>query len=462
MDPNTRDELEWDIKQRGELLLQEIFGPEPKPRSPYRRATSPNDSPLYTELKGLLDACRPTANDYRPLGPNPTTNRCLSRLVAILRGHHDGAPQSALTQEQRHKAQQVEQWLLMRIRNEPDLRARAQLIRRAAGLAEGEMERHYCALLTDRLSEMSSPLRAGASPIARLRLALTGFPYLDSYEHLTRSEIALLQQSVQPVLAPAALRPSLSNATQQALAQLASHLRQRLENLQGATQLHISNLGTATVAIVGCGPLPITGLMLHTLTGARIKLVDIDPHAVLLARTLVQHLERLQVLEPQAVTVLEGDAAELTFLPGRTQPDDATTTVRSDAVLVASLVPEPAKQQLAERLRNAPQAAHLALLIRSAAGLCAELAYEPVQTLHIHDLQLPFCGLLVPQNQVFEDPTSHGPLTTASDVLQVAPSDVLNCTELYYRLPLPLHNRTLRFDNVGLHNDVEYAIHLLQ
>jgi hypothetical protein len=148
--------------------------------------------------------------------------------------------------------------------------------------------------------------------------------------------------------------------------------------------------------------------MLHTLTGARVSLIERDTTAVSVSRALIDQLERLQVLEAGAVRVVQADVAE--------------HTPRAEVVLVASLVDDAAKLQLLQRLREASEAPGLqAVLLRSASSLCAELAYEPVDTLRCSDPSLPFCGESVPASDVLPRP----------ERLVCSAKEVLNNTELY-------------------------------
>jgi hypothetical protein len=170
--------------------------------------------------------------------------------------------------------------------------------------------------------------------------------------------------------------------------------------------------------------------MLHAWTGARVTLIDQDERCVEQARLLCFELERLRVLDEGAVSVLACDAADV----------PAWHDTPHDAALVASLVPHAAKLRLARAFSAADGCSTPALLVRSAQGLCAELAYEPVDTHEVGSASLPFCGESVPAHQVVDglDPlraAQRGATSPSSrELVAIAHPSVLNTTELYRAL----------------------------
>lgn len=174
----------------------------------------------------------------------------------------------------------------------------------------------------------------------------------------------------------------------------------------------------------------MTGLALHALTGAHMTLIDIDPHSAARAEALVRELERLHVLDRGAVQVLVADAA-----------DPSAWGRDSDVVLVASLVPLDAKQALMHMLPAVSGRRPVDVLLRSAAGLCAELIYEPVPTAALSSLGLPYCGESVPAHLITAGLTAlvaavRGATSPSSSELKVtAHESVLNTTELYCAVP---------------------------
>jgi hypothetical protein len=247
------------------------------------------------------------------------------------------------------------------------------------------------------------PQPAGALRTELLERCLVNFPYTRNYRLLTAAELRLLQQPAPPLLIRAAHCQSLSRAQHRRLDAELGQLRRLAINKRAQQPSH-----KQTIAVCGAGPLPVTGLMLHTLTGARVSLIERDERAVRVSRALIEQLERLQVLDAGAVQVIHGDVA--TLVP------------RADVVVVASLVDNAAKLQLVEHLRAAGHASGLsALLLRSASSICAELAYEPVDTLMFSDPSLPFCGESVPATD----------LEHRAERLVSSATEVLNDTELY-------------------------------
>lgn len=382
------------VRERAEALLAELFG------------RMPADS-IYERLAQRHRACDTARADVRALSPCPEVNRSLGRLVAIIQGEHSSPSFSSSPAHERALRTQ----LLRRITSSPELRARAHHLRSVAGLSEHALEQHWSEILLPRLRSflpMSRPPAIGTLRVRALTACLAGFPYIDNYLQLTAAEIALLERPAIPLWLRTPERAALPRTLRQ-------DFDRALAQLPAASAL--STLWPErTIIVAGCGPLPITGLLMHALTGARVRLLDRDARALYAARTWVSELERLAILPPGAVRVADADVATLTFAP-RTP---------SDVLLIAGLVDVDAKLQLARRWQQQPAPA--LLLLRSARGLCAELAYPPVPSHIVSHPALPFCGESVPQPLV--EPGEHSALVHA-------PRAVLNTSELYRSLPLP-------------------------
>jgi hypothetical protein len=402
IDVEVEPDGRYDAQQRAvqaicARVLNELFGSA----SPQAQSALPS---LYALLDARLRACKPEHGDLRALAPCSEVNLALGRLVAIVQGDYVAHTDEVWPKRELEHAVRVA--LLARIQSEPRLRERAHRLRSCAGLAETAMEQHYSRALLEQLESQRTPFvlqPAGALRTDVLERCLVNFPYTRNYRLLTAAELRLLQHPAPPLLIRAAHHESLSRAQRQRLeaelAQLRRLAMHKREQQYGHRQ---------TFAVCGAGPLPVTGLMLHTLTGARVSLFERDQAAVAVSRKLIAQLERLQVLDAGAVQVIQGDVAQL--------------TPRADVVVVASLVDNVAKLQLIEHLRAAGAASGLsALLLRSASSLCAELAYEPVDTLQFSDPSLPFCGESVPASQ----------LDLRSERLVSSAKEVLNDTELY-------------------------------
>jgi len=426
-----------------QTLIGELFGWQFAPDV----ATDERSAPvLFEQLAPRVAACDPSTGDLRALAPSPEVNRSLRRLVAIIQ-HADCDPAHAAPN---HFEYEVHAQLLRLIQSEPVLRERAHTLRKAAALAETALEHHYSRLLLNQLTRLNAVPSAnevdpecsiGTMRTRTLERCLAGFPYTHNYLQLLAAEVALLECPSPPLLLrDRELRTLPSNAERGYKA-----ARDRLRSLDRAHISARAALGEQTMAVCGCGPLPITGLMLHTWTGARVRLIDRNTASAEAARAWVHELERLQVLWPGYVEVVHADLDELTL----SEPD-----TRCDIALVASLVEHDVKQRLAQRVSRDESAGPHSLLLRSATGLCAELAYEAVDTRRISSARLPFCGESLPRTQVWptrrsgtregtqEDAHTHNaaiPDTatdTCSEVLVIAHRDVLNSTELYRRIPL--------------------------
>ena len=107
-------------------------------------------------------------------------------------------------------------------------------VQRRCAVAEGELERHW----SGRITEADNPWAK-----------LEEFPYHENYKELTRREIGLL----------------------------------------GRAGLWLCD--SSEVAMIGRGPLPLTGLWLHQLTGAQITHVDASDEAIELSRGLAAALD---------------------------------------------------------------------------------------------------------------------------------------------------------------------------
>ena len=107
---------------------------------------------------------------------------------------------------------------------------RRHQVQQRCAVAEGELERHW----SGRITEADNPWAK-----------LEEFPYHENYKELTRREIGLL----------------------------------------GRAGLQLCGC-SSEVAMIGSGPLPLTGWWLHQLTGAQITHVDASDEAIELSRGL--------------------------------------------------------------------------------------------------------------------------------------------------------------------------------
>jgi hypothetical protein len=322
--------------------------------------------------------------------------------------------------------------VVRRIREDARLQARAHELRSIAALAETAMEHHYseqlCAGLQDRRTTRAL-LPAGSLRNHELERCLGAFPYTRNYRLLTLAELRLLHQPAVPRLLRDAEVHELSTQERE-------RFRRELSALRGwAASARADASRSLRFAVCGAGPLPISGLMLHTLTDADVTLIEREPRAARAARRLIAELERLQVLRSGAVHVTEQDATELRFGP---RPDSGPS---HDVLLIASLVDAQGKAALARHLHEAARAGTAPrVLARSAAALCAELAYQPLDTLQLSELCLPFCGEQAPRARVLPRAATHANPDT--EQLVHSPHELLNSTELFHHVPLTAAQRT--------------------
>lgn len=290
------------------------------------------------------------------LSPSPKVNLIFSKLVDLLhRGPHSAAPIIA---------------------ESPLLLARAHAIATAANDAEYELERHYAALL------LNAPLThavysASLSSEARMKAVLGAarpFPYVGNYERLVRAECAVLKACF---------------------------------------------CDAQSVAVVGAGPLPLSGVLMAAQLDVSVTLIDVDEKATALAAALVDRWEAAGVIPRNRVRAQCADARDVCFARG-----PVSGTVRADLVLVCSLVPDDAKVTLMRRLSSSEWDGVVG--VRSAHGLTALANYERTDR-HLLSGLLDFVGYVAPV-ACLEGGVAVGEVERP---IAVFPRDVLNSIEIY-------------------------------
>lgn len=258
------------------------------------------------------------------------------------------------------------------IRASPSLLARARYIASAANVGEHHLEAHFAAKIVT--------CNVGARcklPTCRVRLlAATAepFPYVENYVRLVGAECRVFVSALKSV---------------------------------------------GHVAVVGSGPVPLTGALIAAKLGARVTLIDKDAGATELARGLVRRWEAVGALDEGQVTAVVGDAMDVRF--SRTGDKGS---VAADCVLVASLVPDTAKAAVA---RNATGAAWDGLLaVRSAHGLIAVANYQRANRDELQ-VYMDYVGYVVPCACV----EGKSVVGERQPPVAIFPQDVLNSMELY-------------------------------
>lgn len=429
---------------------------------------------IHDQLKPFFERCDPGTGDFAALKPSPIVNDSLAKLVGHLcrhvGEHHLPTPETdgvmlkrTVEQERLHHA--VIDRLLRRIDDDPVLDERAARLKAIAAAAENELEKHFADLINEHIEKSFLPggildrykhdslrVQAGsrveeacalnarelmglAVPellldddawirIEMTKILLGRFPYVRNYELMLFAELAMLQQPLLPRLAGACIFSSRAGPV----------------DVEDTPSWRASQ--GSTVAICGSGSLPLSALFLHLFTGTKVILIDQAQAAVERSRRLINNLERLELLAPGALTVRQRNAGQVRFrspgIPPKSTPD--ASSVACDAVMVASLVDPDAKAAIAEHFDRDPAAPEL-LIMRSATGLSARLAYDAVPTEAFSRDGLAYCGETVPATQIAthldqEEATRSGLACTASaNVLAIAHPDVVNTTEVYRRIP---------------------------
>ncbi len=391
-------------------IMIPILLPAPPPSSPRDAASRLLDEivGLPTSIHGTLaDRLYQTrAGDAEALAPGPTVDQSLGRLVGLATACHARADRPSPVDRNLAHLHVVGE-VGRQLASDPSLSQRAAEVREAAARAEALLERSYA---SDALSQpwpAALPALAPGPPAGRgrplstaadwllvptpaldddqllrlalLRLVLAGFPYLANYELLVAGELAAVA-----ALGRADHRP---------------------------------------VAFCGAGALPLTGVILHVLTGAHVELIEIDPATAALAADLGQRLAAAGVLRAGAVTIHQADAATI---------DPA----RYATVVTASLLPSATIRAVMAAVATVPAERGRPLLaVRSAAGLAGWFCYEPVPPHWGEAAGLCHRGAVVPLTSVSlapDPPLGTGAVPIDSPaLLAVAPPAVLNRTELF-------------------------------
>ena len=446
---------------------------------------------VHGQLKPIFDRCVPEAGNFSALKASPVVNDNLTKLVGHLcrhigqhslpSGYSDG-PVLERTVEQEHLHRLVIDRLLCRIGGDPILDERAARLKTIAAAAENELEKHFADLINEHLERRFLPgsvpdrykqgslrdqakgqidetsnlnareLAGLAMPklalddqaLVRIEMAkilLGRFPYVRNYELMLLAEIAMLQQPLTPRFVPECALSSkagiidadLIGRWDAAIARAASRIRLR-DTVQFAPD--------RTVAICGSGPLPLSSLFLHLFTGMKVVLIDRASDAARRSRRLITNLERLEIVEPGALSVRQYEAGRVRFRsPDMPPTQTADATVACDAVMITSLVDPGAKASIADHISHDPGAPDL-LIMRSATGLSARLAYDALPTETLSQGALAYCGEAQPATQVAthldraEAARRSIACAASPDILAIAHPDVVNTTEVYRRIPM--------------------------
>ncbi|MGH1478022.1 MAG: hypothetical protein ACRBM6_04715 [Geminicoccales bacterium] len=454
---------------------------------------------IHDQLKPFFDRCDPGRGDFSALKPSPAVNHNLSNLVRLLCCHIGGhsLPGSKTngkvferTIEQERLHQLVIDQFLCRVGDDPVLDARAARLKAIAAAAENELEKHFADLINDHLEKNYLPdgvldshkhasLRdqarnrveaaralnarelAGlstphgvldAEALIRTEMAkilLGRFPYMRNYELMLLAELAMLQRPLAPRFVPDRMLSSRGGVIDAALIEqwddAISKAASRLHPLKktGAAWDR-TPLQDRSIAICGSGPLPLSALFLHLFAGTKVILIDQAPVAIDRSRRLISNLERLDVIAPGALTVREHDAGRVCFyapdMPPPAVTSDESSMIACDAVMIASLVDSTAKTTIADQVSRDPNAPDL-LIMRSATGLSAKLAYDTIPTQVVSRRGLAYCGEALPATQVatrldrIKAIRQGVACITSPDVLAIAHPDVVNTTEVYRKIP---------------------------
>jgi hypothetical protein len=306
-----------------------------EPGKPYQ----PPRPSVYGELEPLWKQCDPATSDYSALQPSDTVNHNLSGLVEIICTRFTPSAAVAKEQADQHHHDVVDE-VLQRLKDEPSLQEKMLILRDTASFAEGEMELFYCNEILKKTADpvyvAQHQLKEDASVQERmdaLKDVLSPFPYPDNYEKIVQAEVALMKQPLDPQFFRLDDVEALSQQERDALEGRIETLKRSAERLVDALgdahslKRNITSLEGRSVTFPGSGSLPLTGIMLHICTGAKINLIDIDPDAIAASRQLIGRLGDMGIVDTSAFQIIEGDVVNMRYQKAADTP--AQDTLRS-------------------------------------------------------------------------------------------------------------------------------------
>lgn len=515
---------------------------------------------IFEELEPLWRQCNEVDEDYSPLQPSERVDENLKALVSIICTRFKD---KEITSDSGAHHYSVVQGLMQRLEH-PSLKEKRQTLCQIAGFAEGEMEKHFNQCINRKIEQpdfiQHNALSTNATPEEKMQAfidVMAPFPYPENYKKIVEAELGLMQRPLDPRFFRTEDVDAESVVDEGNLAQIqfkrvqsaASSLMNAI-GTHGSLSRNIEPFSNKVITFPGSGGLPLTGIMLHIYTGARINLIDIDSGAVSQSRRLIANLENLGIVSEGCLQVIEGDVVDMRYQPReeltaaslldaaqvrahmrkdaqalfikrkythrnaqdlpqniernddalvddsfqysphyslpdvktplavsfvgyKEVPDQSGHTctmahqiyfdkergwhrskdrrvVESDIVFLASLIAEPLRQQVADRIMRQTSVPD-AIVMRSVKGL-GRLVYNPTNTNRIADLRAPFYGEAVPRTHVLDGkdiPQSHSP---QGHVAMMHPSlvpvdeEVLNSTEIHY---LPFHRMLRERTNTG-------------
>lgn len=293
---------------------------------------------IFNELKALWDQCDPSAHDFSSLRPGDTVNHDLCAFVQIICTRFKTHAGMKPDQDQHHYT--VVSEVLKRLHTDPALRQKLETLRQIAGYAEGEMERYYADRINAKCEEDGFigkhhlPQAASVSEkMQALKKILHPFPYPDNYEKIIEAETRLMKQPLDPAyfriedMDEEALRNG-NGVIAARIASVKDKAAQLMQTLSGESSLtrHIASFEKKYITFPGSGSLPLSGIMLHITTGANINLIDIDPDAVQQSRRLITNLEKLGLVKPGGIKVIEGNITDMRYQKSNLERGHPTQT----------------------------------------------------------------------------------------------------------------------------------------
>lgn len=315
------------VQNYSELLLSEILGVCISDSIP--GISNSDNSSIYYTLNTYLNRYH---SDQSALAPSPALNSSLGRLVDLVIKTHS---HSDIEKDQEFHNDVVR--LVAHHLKDQNLIERSKIIKKCAGIAEGEMEAYYSTLIIS-----SQPHKLSAvDQLSRFRELFKEFPYLDNYISLCHSEATAV------------------------------------DKLIGSPK---------SILFCGSGPLPLSAILFQIRFGCKVTLVDSDLRAVDLSCELVKLLEQLQVVGKDTIRIVNGLGQDQGF-------NDY------DFVAVASLVSKIDSVDLAKKFALSEGQSKL-LMVRTVEDLAMYFCYDKFDHNEITGFGWCACGVVLPERNI--------------------------------------------------------------
>lgn len=311
-----------------------------------------------------LEACPPAGYDknHQPKSNDQSIYGKLTqkwRECDPVKGDYDALIQSGLINEMRRipykdadkkipYSDDITQTVVKRIEKEP-FKKRTSEIHKYMDAAEKAVEKRDSLLISEMFESEGfidhNKLPRNSTRPQRVEkfngLLRKFFTFGDIYESIIKAELELMRKPLDPAFfrIKDIKRPKATqHKIQEAVASVNQEASKLMHTLTGNGTLvkNIDSLEGKYFTFLGGGSLPVSGILLHIHTGAKINLIDLDPEAITLSRRLIENLEKLGIIESGAIQVYFGDAKEMRYQKPLTKNADELITAEKVREIIKS------------------------------------------------------------------------------------------------------------------------------